>query len=307
MAFKYPSIPRSHEEASGKLNRTVAMFLEQYPDIPMQKTEKLNGRNMGFKYDGKNFTAQGRDFDLDPKGGQNFGLEWVDQLRDLSDRLSLLYKFFKSPVTLYGEQIGGGIQPISNYTEKKDFRAFDVYLEEKGLFVDPLLVQALCLEYEIPYVVDLGRVTLKEAIETVFQEKSHMFPEQVLEGYVFKAVGHQLYTDWEVPERLIFKGINPAFTELTKRKPEQKQKAEEMPGMYDHLLTEFKLRQVLNNHNFTFRSRSDMKSFAPFVKAVMDDIIKDSGEGLDKFQLFKATNNACKYFLAKNFNLNFNL
>ncbi len=97
---------------------------------------------------------------------------------------------FQTPITLYGEGYGAGIQKIKGgpYRPDKSFILFDILIDGKW-WMDPDQVEAIAKSLEIQSVPRLGRMTLPEIVTLVRSGRySNLNPECEAEGIVARPI-----------------------------------------------------------------------------------------------------------------------
>lgn len=162
-----------------QLDRTrwIRPEFELLQDLPWSWTEKIDGTNIRVIWDGHKVRFGGR------TDGAQIPVELLDVLADQFPEELLEQAFQATPVVLYGEGFGAGIQSGGNYSPVPAYALFDVFIDPWWLKRDD--VNDVAAKLGVRAAPDLGERTLSDAIDdmTKFGHKSH-FGDFMAEGIV---------------------------------------------------------------------------------------------------------------------------
>lgn len=186
-------------------------------------TEKLDGANFAFHYDGVELKIASRNQFVD---GTFFACqEVVDRYSAAIKRLYTACMFPEGThMIIYGELVGPGVQRRVNYGEK-DFYAFDIVVDGKP--VHKLAALGACGSFGIKTAPILGIVPFERALEIPNTFKSKVFEvegDNEAEGTVIEPVEPKWYASGK---RVYLKYKTEAFSE--KSNPKKPKVAVDVP------------------------------------------------------------------------------
>lgn len=142
---------------------------------PWHWTEKIDGTNIRIIYSGPRYHEREPGFDpvkiegtIVFRGRTDNGnmpgrlLTWLQQ----NISLEKMNEIFQSPVVLYGEGYGAGIQKGGGYTQEQKFILFDVLVDNKW-WLDFEAICDVAAKLKIDVVPSFGVMTIEEATERV--------------------------------------------------------------------------------------------------------------------------------------------
>lgn len=140
-------------------------------------TEKVDGTNIRIKYDGEKVEFGGKTDNAQLPG------RLVKRLQErFPDATAFKREFGLTPVCLYGEGYGAGIQKGGTYGPEQDFVLFDIKIE--GWWLQRKDLESLAKTFGLDIVPIVGQGTLYEAISHVKQGMQSTWGDFISEGIV---------------------------------------------------------------------------------------------------------------------------
>ena len=185
-------------------------------------------------------------------------------------------------IILYGELYGPGVQKGINYGNRKDWIAFDVWVEG-GIYGDGEYLSHDAMEnlaaVQIPTVPIIGEGTLEEVLEIspCFDSRLLNVSDNLAEGLVLKPV-EPLYVavgTWaQHKRRVLLKNKNQKFIETEKRRVAQKRylsnEAKDFAEDVSRYITANRLQNVISKEGVY--GREDIGKFLGFF---LQDVWRD--------------------------------
>lgn len=166
MSEEYQKIPgpfQRYTEGSDKNKLIVGKWtspeLEVLAGVDWIWTEKVDGTNIRIMWDGHRVTFSGR------TDNAQIPAKLIEVLRTLAPEELFEQKFAETPVTLYGEGYGAGIQSGGVYRSDMSFVLFDVRIGGFWLLRDNIEDVARALGIDVVPVAMVG--TIHSAIDRV--------------------------------------------------------------------------------------------------------------------------------------------
>lgn len=265
-------------------------------------TEKLHGANFSLWSNGMGVKAARRTGFLEE--GESFYGCWpvVEKYKDAALELSRL---IISPVVLFGELVGPGIQSGVHYSDEKDFIVFDVayVLDEKLVFLDftDKIINILKgIGFNVVPVLKRG--TYQEVMELDNLYNS-TYGDFIAEGYVAKPVVSYVLPNGS---RVGIKSKNEHFSE---KKSSNKPKIQISDSVRQHseLASDYVTQNRFNNV-LSKLGEFDQKLFGKYIGLLvadaLDDYIKENEielESNDLKQIKKLLQNKAREIIKQNF------
>lgn len=283
-------------------NLAYSRLLTDYKG-PIVVTEKIHGTNCRFgvvkdKHDNWTFRIGGRNNwyfsrkldELDrpetpDEAGYGFGMVgWFLAIPKFPEKVVDRWRLLGGAgyYVVYGEFYGGNIQKNVNYSNKKQFAAFDVKTPDKTYW--PLEdaqneVAALGLEY-VP-VLYTGSDYTTELLTKLRDQPSEIAKrhgnESISEGIVIKPIATPVYD--HRGERLIAKYKSPEFTERKSTKSKQTISSEELAevqSFVDEFFTDNRWTHICQIAESDYNLRIEPKSIGQLIKLMNEDIYRES-------------------------------
>ena len=315
---KFPSIENHYRE------KYIEILKEhKFNNLRYVATEKIHGANFSFWTDGNDVRVASRSQFVD---GTFYNCqEVIDQY---SEKVLDLYNSYiftndneEHIITVYGELYGPGIQSGIYYGDKKNFRAFDLTIDDK--FISPITARYLLKNHSIPLVPIIGTYdSLDEALEesNIFQSKiwkmdqdpsentvnkfTHFKEgENFAEGLVIQPLSVIKYTN--NGSRVLIKSKNPKFTEKNKKRPSKPSEPNPFIPVVEQYVNENRMNSVLSKFG-----EATNKDFGKIIKLMNEDVIEDmikdgdlpeDWKKQDEYKLAgKAVSNVVSNFLKEN-------
>lgn len=180
----------THKFIDGEYSREEFQYLENNEWI---FTEKVDGTNIRIGWDTNDVDIGGR------TDNARIHMDLIKELQSLFSREKFKELYPETPMILYGEGYGAGIQKGGKYSEKKSFVLFDILVVESWLSREN--VQDIAGKLGIRTVPILGRGTLPELNGIVSRGFLSEWGPFVAEGIVarpaielFDKRGHRIIT-----------------------------------------------------------------------------------------------------------------
>jgi len=256
-----------------------------FADIPYIAHEKIHGCNLSFWTDGTEVKVASRSQFVD---GKFYSMqEVIDRYKDNVLNLKEEYYPTADEIAIYGELYGPGIQAGVYYSERKDFRGFDIKVD--NTFLPPLRVKLLLAKCDIPQVPYINVYdNLYDALgeNNVFDSKVQAMDnsvgtglvkfiefkegENTAEGLVIQPMEKILYTG--NGSRVMIKSKNPKFAEKSKRK--DRDSKEILPNLFipiaEQYVNQNRLDAVLSKFG-----EPTQKDFGKIIGLMSADVIAD--------------------------------
>jgi len=140
-------------------------------------TEKVDGTNIRIKYDGEKVEFGGKTDNAQLPG------RLVKRLQErFPDAAAFKQEFGLTPVCLYGEGYGAGIQKGGTYGPEQDFVLFDIKID--GWWLQRKHLESLAQTFGLDIVPIVGQGTLYEAISHVKTGMKSTWGDFISEGIV---------------------------------------------------------------------------------------------------------------------------
>jgi len=253
-----------------------------FADIPYISHEKIHGANFSFWTNGDEVRVASRGAFVD--GGFYNCQEVIN--RYWTNIVDLYNEFYPTANTLavYGELYGPGIQKGVYYSERKDFRAFDIKVD--GTFVHPMRTKLLLARHEIPqvpYINIYDNVYEALAENNVFDSKVCKMDESMrglvafceytegendAEGLVIQPLNEVLYTGNGA--RVMIKSKNPKFAEKNKRKVGKPSVPNPFIPTAEQYVNQNRLDAVMSKFG-----EATQKDFGRIIGLMCTDVIED--------------------------------
>lgn len=263
-------------------------LLHRVPDIMQEPEvvvmEKIHGTNARFGWVEGRFRVGGRNEEFDPETStpsSGYGLMGWLRTTDLVRRVQELAESMVAEVIFYGEWFGPGIQKGVVYAKDKQFRVFDVRVnddlvdwdqvvgltERVGLQTVPLLYRGK------PDRENLDRY--QTAPSTVAFENGVGTDENIGEGVVIKPsrMHRNLYNDW-----VIAKHKSPKFSERKSLSEGKVQVAtpESAKAFIEEFFTIQRLEHVLTNMRASGVDVTAPSAIGQIIRGMYGDVLKES-------------------------------
>jgi len=287
---KYPSLNNHYRQ------KEIGYWLDNYPELKDERyiiQEKIHGGNMSLWITKEEVKFAKRTSFL--KEDESF-YDYQNTMKKYEDEIKILKQYVEIAdveyIVIYGELFGKGVQKGIDYGEEKQFRAFDMYVEDElcspldmisifeQLNIDNILVPEIAIVKGIFNVLEF---------DTKFNSKILNKENNICEGIVAKPLNNI----YESSQGSVFyiKKKNDEFKEKLKSDKESK-------PITDNLLKlqlEFVSYINENRLNCVFSKEGEIQSdreIGKFIKLLMEDakedFIKDFGDDvaeLDKNDL----------------------
>ena len=255
-----------------------------FANIPYIAHEKIHGCNFSFWTDGIEVKVASRGNFVD---GTFYDCQKViDRYQKNIMLLKQNYYPTANQIAVYGELYGPGIMKGVYYSERKDFRAFEIRVNEHEI-EKPLVAKiwfAKCDIPQVPYIDMYGNVYDAIKANNIFASKVQTMDnengtgmvkflefkedENNAEGMVIQPLDGPLYTG--NGQRVMIKSKNPKFQE--KNKPRDKKPSE--PNLFipivEMYVNENRMDAVLSKF-----PEPTQKDFGKIIGAMSQDVIKD--------------------------------
>lgn len=203
--FKYPKIQglykrdeTTHKFIEGAYSLEIFNYLK---DLTWAWTEKIDGMNIrviwipeGYDVGTLIYPFKVKGGTLDFRGRTNkaeLNHTLILKLWEYFERDDLVELFGDTPLTIYGEGCGAGIQKGGgNYSPAKEFIMFDVW---RDFWWDNEFARELADKLEIPFVVEIERGTLDEAVDFIKNGFTSTYGDFTAEGIVLKPLHEMNY------------------------------------------------------------------------------------------------------------------
>jgi Rnl2 family RNA ligase len=296
---KYGSI--ENFESSGK---TMMMIYGKFEAIAL---EKAHGAHFSFQTDGKTIECSRRNDILTPD--DNF-YNYMDLSNRYEEQIKKIFEIIQSNfddvvnVQVDGELIGGSynhsevkedddcsrIQKEVMYTPQHEFFAYDIYCfrkewtkeDQNGFYVDYDLMEEIFKDVKILYAEPIGRGSfydmcqLSNVFETMIPGKLDLPPieHNMSEGLVIRLVKDQMYKSGS---RVVVKSKNKTFSEVSKKKTDQKNKVSVLKGLGQELMECIDSMAIKNRLNNVISKIGEVTKddYPQMMKDFNQDILKD--------------------------------
>ncbi len=241
-------------------------------------TEKVDGANFAFYFDGVNHKIASRNQFVD---GTFFACQpVVDKIQPLMEKLFNPAR--DKQIIVYGELYGPSVQGRINYGEK-GFVAFDLVVtlhDDVQFAVDKVVARAVLEHHGFPVIPLIGRFdTLNEALAVSSTFRSHLTPEDhegdnFAEGVVIEPA---LPSYFRNGSRVYLKNRSPEFSEISNAKYKAPATAVATPQEIQSLL-EAVVPYLTENRVNNVRSKlGDVSGhdFGKLLKLTVSDAIED--------------------------------
>lgn len=264
------------------LHRAPAVLDE--PEVVV--TEKIHGTNVRFGWVEKRFRVGGRneEFDLEasaPSTGMGF-VGWIRET-DLPRKVEELAEQLGSEVILYGEWHGQGIQKGVQYVDGKDFRVFDVRIDDDLAGWDEVVRIAEAVGLKTVPLLYRGAPSrelfdeLRVKPSTVAHENGVGSEENLTEGVVIKPT--TMKRD-ECGSWVMAKHKNPRWEERKSLKENKPQP--DIPSGAQEFVEEFftpeRLEHVLTALRESGVDVMASSTIGPAIRGMYEDVVKESKE-----------------------------
>ena len=283
-------------------------------DIPYIAHEKIHGCNFQFICDGVDVRVASRSAFVD---GTFYSCQAViDRYKDNIIKLKQDYYPSADQIAVYGELYGPGIMKGVYYSERKDFRAFEIRINEHEIESQMTMKYrfAKCGIPQVPYVGIYKDLYEALGENSIFQSKVQAMDrdngdglvkflefkegENMAEGLVIQPLEKALYTGNGA--RVMLKNKNPKFIEKNKPKGEKTETQNLFIPIAELYVNENRMDSVLSK--FPAPTQKDFGKIVGAMSAdVLADMIKDGDlpERWKKHEVYKPAGKAASTVVAK--------
>ncbi|RLA03792.1 MAG: hypothetical protein DRQ47_04490 [Gammaproteobacteria bacterium] len=257
-----------------------------FADIPYIAHEKIHGCNFSFWTDGNEVRVASRGSFVDGTfyACQSVIDRYAGNILHLKDE----YLNKAEQIAVYGELYGPGIMKGVFYSERKDFRAFDIKVD--GEFLPQMRAKLLLAQCDIPQVpyVDLyDNVYDAVAANNIFTSKVSVMDaerdapdpglikfceykagENDAEGMVIQPLHDVLYTGNGA--RVMIKNKNPKFAEKSKAKEHKEHVPNPFVPIAEMYVNQNRLDAVMSKFG-----NATQKDFGKIIGLMNKDVIED--------------------------------
>jgi len=276
---KYFSIENSYRQ------KTVDRAIIYNPEYNLCKyilEEKLHGANMSVIIDPTGVQFGRRKALLEPDESFYF----YDYQNSLKSKYTHVWELFENhrikkgydSIRLYGEYCGGSIQHGVWYGKEKQFRLFDIFINDKLIHAKAkhFLLSELNLSFiRIPVIAIVD--TLQEALDFDIHLQSALTPEDYKEDNIIEGVVIKPY-DMVVEDRdspFYLKKKNEKFSEKKQKGKKSTvvidEKYEKAHQEFLRYLTDARVQSVISKEG----KLEDMSQIGNYIKLVTDDMKED--------------------------------
>jgi len=285
---KYSSIDNSYQ------GKAVIHWLRNFPelkDVVFVLREKLDGANIQFYFEPKKVMKVGKRTSFLTEGTSFFGI-WalIPKYETLFTKFQEYAESNNQSIRVFGEIFGPGINGRVDYGDDKQFRIFDIYIDEVLLCQYDLEKFLKNLDTQDMLAPEVTVVTgLEKALEVSpeFVSKILNKEDNFAEGFVIQSY-HKVYR-LTSGERFIFKKKGDKFKERENNGAKIKTKKELHPniirlvGLFSEYINENRILSIFSKHG-TIESS---KQIGDYIRLVLtdakEDFLKDNPElDLDK-------------------------
>lgn len=271
---KYPSIENSYRE------KYINNWLVKFPELEMEEfiiTEKIHGANFQIFITPDDFRFGKRNSFI-KEDEKFFGYEPV--MEKYTEMIMEMQFYLKEnnydSMRMFGELFGSNIQKGVDYGEKKKFKVFDIYIEDRLLSQKDAVDLINDLGYGSYYVPIITVVEgIKKALEfdaefdTLLSDKE----DNICEGVVIKPYRKAYTFDGLAPFHLKVK--NKKFLERASKSNKPKvamsDKFKEVQDIYADHLTDNRLQGIFSKYG----EINEPKQMGEYIEYMLEDAKED--------------------------------
>jgi len=243
--------------------------------------EKIHGANFQVIYDEAGYSYASRNQTLESIDGF-YGANFIPKLLEpYHDEIVSLYNQFGA-VSIFGELFGKGVQKGVNYGDQKQYRIFDIHTHDKGwLTFKECTELQIFKDLHVPlfgYFTGLNRDHISSLAEGVEQTNSGILlvEDNNIEGFVVKAFDKILLDHYG---RVFYLKIkSERFKEREKsanKEPKQLSDYDLVCRRWNDTFLEYLNDNRLDSVTSKLGPIKETKQFGVYIKAMMEDAIKD--------------------------------